>query len=127
MAGGEKLESIIIAITTAIIEGDLEQVKALLKQNPKLVNEHEKEFGETLVHTAARWGHKDVVDLLLTHGAEVNAQNKVGITPLFIAANEGHENVVKLLLAHGAEINIKTVGGRTLLHVAAGRGLTEVV
>jgi ankyrin repeat protein len=43
-----------------------------------------------------------VVTLLLANGADVNAENNAGSTPLYLAVVEGHENVVELLHQHGA-------------------------
>ena len=38
--------------------------------------------GDTALHTAAAWGHATVVQFLADHGAQVNAKNKAGLTPL---------------------------------------------
>ena len=38
--------------------------------------------GDTALHAAASWGHATVVQFLADHGAEINAKNKSGLTPL---------------------------------------------
>ena len=46
-----------------------------------------------------------MVQLLLKHGANIEAKNKYGKTPLFAAARSGSNRVVQLLLDKGAEKN----------------------
>jgi len=67
---------------------------------------------------AAADGELGNVERLLAHGAEVNAKNSSGMTPLHLAAGNGHKDVAELLLAHGAEVNAKDNFGNTPLHCA---------
>ena len=99
--------------------GDMEKVKALLKVNPGLVNAKAGYLMDTPLFSAVGSGHKDVVELLLSKGAEVNAKNRDGWTPLHEAASSGQKDVVELLLSKGAEVNAKVKDGRTPLHEAA--------
>lgn len=46
-------------------------------------------------------GHKDVCEVLLDNGAEVNRADDDGTTPLYVAALRAHDDVVKLLLRQG--------------------------
>src|SRR5512132_3685078 len=66
-------------IHDAALAGDLEKVRALLKKNPKSVNERNDD-GETALHLA--WPSPKVVKLLLDNGADINARDKDGKTPL---------------------------------------------
>jgi len=78
----------------------LENVKALLKDNPDLVFGKD-DNGETPLHCAAFKGHKEVVESLLAHKAKVDAEANNAVTPLHMAADRGYKDVVELLRQHG--------------------------
>jgi ankyrin repeat protein len=103
-------------IHDAAKSGALAKVKALLKENPKLVFSKDNE-GRTPLFVAADNGCKDIVELLLANKAEVNARDNLGYTPLHLAACWG-KDVVELLLANGADVNAKTKYLLTPLEVA---------
>ena len=73
-------------IHDAADKGDLEKVKALLKESPDLVSSKDSN-SLTPLFKAAFSGHKHVVELLLANGAEVDPKdNSNGLTPLYVAA-----------------------------------------
>ena len=78
--------------------GDLEKVKALLKDNPDLVFSKDTN-GWTPLHFAADEGHKEVVAFLLVNKANINAKNNYEFTPLHLASMHGRMDVAELLLA----------------------------
>ena len=59
------------------------------------------------LHWAARNGYKDVAELLLAKGADVNAKTNKGTTPLSIAIQNHHDDVAALLRVHGANERIR--------------------
>eukprot|EP01043_Picozoa_sp_COSAG02_P039918 COSAG02_NODE_3189_length_7205_cov_21.754011_1_plen_993_part_00 len=78
------------------------------------------------LHSAAGEGHDDdaVVEKLLATGADANAANKDGITPLHLAAARitswsGKDVVLDKLLAAGAITSMVDKNGNTALHLAA--------
>ncbi|HNY80469.1 MAG: ankyrin repeat domain-containing protein [Sedimentisphaerales bacterium] len=94
--------------------------------------------GKTPLHNAASvsllrddlepHGNVAVVEYLLAHGADVNARDAWGCTPLFDSLFAGNLAVTKLLVAHGAELNLRaTEDGATVLHDAASIGDLEAV
>ena len=94
-----------------------------------LLRKHCGKTGEesTALIDAAADGNIEVVKQLLAAGANVNAKNKWGGTPLHWAARGGHKEIVELLIAKGANVNAKNDEDGTPLHLAADRGHTEVV
>ena len=67
-------------------------------------------------------GRSDVVELLIERGADINAKNKEGRTPLMEAAENRHEVVARILLSHGAEVNARDKSGKTALTRAVWSG-----
>ena len=76
---------------------------------------------------AAENGHLECVKVLLEKGADVDAVNKYGRTPLHVAAFQGHLESVKLLLAANANPNAADKYGITPLHATAFKGHVEIV
>lgn len=69
------------------------------------------------LYVASSLGRCDIVELLLSHGANVDLANIYGVTPLMIAVENCHGNVVVCLLNHGADPNHQSNGsGSTCLH-----------
>jgi ankyrin repeat protein len=60
-----------------------------------------------IIIAAACQGFPNVVSQLLDAGADVNARNGVGFTPLHEAAEAGHTEVVSLLLRRGANPQVE--------------------
>ena len=69
----------------------------------------------TPLHMAALNGHKEIVELLIAKGADINAKDDSEWTPLHWAADEGHKEVAEFLIAEGADVNAKAEDGETPL------------
>jgi ankyrin repeat protein len=74
---------------------------------------------ESALAAAARQGHAPIVEYLLQHGANVNARNIFGNTPLMSAAQCKNETVVRLLLQAGADVRSTGAQGETAYLYAA--------
>ena len=48
-------------------------------------------------------GHKEIAELLIAKGADVNAKNMFGETPLDLAILDKHTELADLLRKHGAK------------------------
>ncbi|MEM0995907.1 MAG: ankyrin repeat domain-containing protein [Bacteroidota bacterium] len=79
----------------------------------------------TPLHVAAANGNSDILRLLLTNGAMVNAKEKTGLTPLMSAAELGNIVNVILLLDQGAEIDDQDLDGASALLFAAMNDNTD--
>jgi len=91
-------------LTIAAALGDLERATALLDQNPACVREV-RANGKRALSTAVKFGHYEMVRLLLNRGADPNwpeADSQRGAS-LHAAARIGDREMVELLLAHGAD------------------------
>jgi ankyrin repeat protein len=68
-------------LVEAAQHGDLERVKSLLDQDHQLARERD-ESGATALHNAALNGHRQIVELLVERGANVNSRDsQFGATP----------------------------------------------
>ena len=87
----------------------------------------EAEYSSRII-SAARDGDKELLALLIAAGADVNAADKYGWTPLLSAAKDGHSECVKLLLAApGIDVNKANKVGWTPLYGAATNGHSACV
>ena len=80
---------------------------------------------ETHLHIAARMNDSNSALWLIANGADVNAKDEDGWTPLRLAAQENATETAALLLKNGAEVNAKDNDGWTPLHPAAESNATE--
>ena len=76
---------------------------------------------------ATEAGDVGQMEALLAKGAEVNARNAHGWTPLHVAAAGGDPAVVTLLLAHDAHVHAQSHIGATPLNNATTRGGRQAV
>ena len=74
---------------------------------------------------AAQEGHHQVVELLLTSGADKKAARNDGRTPMWQASYFGHHHIVELLLAARVDKNAPDNEGYTSIYVASQRGLLD--
>ena len=117
-----------ISIHDAAAAGDIDAVKQHIAAGAD-VNEN---VLSAPLHAAALNGHKEIAELLIAKGADVDAKDALGNTPLyntilFNAALDGYKEIAELLIQNSADVNAQDKNGNTPLHEAATSGLKEVV
>ena len=80
---------------------------------------------QTVLHVASKSASLEIVDLLVKHKADINANDADGFTPLHLAAMYGNIQVVKKLVELDADVNLK-VGGKDAADLAQMNEETEI-
>ncbi|MBM63884.1 MAG: hypothetical protein CL484_13135 [Acidobacteria bacterium] len=78
--------------------------------------------GATALHWAAYWNEPAIVEGLLESGAQVDAENDYGATPLWTACANRNSGIVRQLLLAGADANLGLRSGETVLMRCAQTG-----
>jgi ankyrin repeat protein len=110
--------------------GIVNEVKKYLEDNPTFnVNEDLYGSGWTALHIACRFGHHEIVSVLLVHPQiNINQKNNGGSTPLHRGCLWGKVEVVKVLLRDSrVDINVVDGDGCTPLWWASYHGRVEII
>lgn len=85
--------------------GDVDRLAKIAMENDELLHKPDQN-GWRPIHEASRGGHVDAVELLLAHGADINARTHEGkgSTPLHVAVSALSEKhpVSQFLISQGA-------------------------
>jgi ankyrin repeat protein len=107
--------------------GHLMAIQALLSA-PGIDIDAKSPDGDAALILAAQNGNDEAVKALINKGANVNAANNNGWTPLMSAAQHGHLTTIQILLsAKGIDIDTKNSDGATALILAAANGKDDIV
>lgn len=107
----------------AIRYNQINQVRELIKNGADINIIHTS--GWTALELAIFEGKKDIVELLISYGVNVNNITHAN-TPLYRAIKEMHEDIALLLINSGADIRTQSYLGSTALHAAAWSGLKNL-
>jgi ankyrin repeat protein len=115
-AGGE--------IHQAVVAGDTDRVKHLLRADPALamLPDEADPFQSLPLHLAAINGHIEIARLLLETGVPVDCGDSDQSTPLHTALLNRHPEMAAFLIANGADVNRRDRNGAYSLSFAASGG-----
>jgi ankyrin repeat protein len=94
------------------------------------VNQVELRGGMSALHQACFWGLDDAVAILLGRGADPNARDKNGKTPLMYLPGRSTARsirITEMMLAHGADPNAVDAKGRTLVEQMRAKHLLDEI
>lgn len=113
----------------AIRRGDVRIVRDLLGRGMD-VDARDRQ-GQTALMLIAHAGHREVVESLIAHRANLNITAKFGLSALMLALVSSHADVARLLANAGADLSLRgtsTPGfvDKTAYDLAMERGLLEL-
>lgn len=113
-------------LIAAIMNREPEQALDLLHEGAD-PNVRREVADQSALYWAATTGQAEVVAGLLEHGAEVDACDRYGASPLGTAASSGNLEAARALIAAGANVRHAYHDGRTVLMFAIRGGSAELV
>lgn len=115
------------ALSRSVADEDVEAVRDLLIRGAK-VNDKEDSYSKiTPLFVAVETGNIEIIQLLLDHGAKVNARDAEKQTPIMRLEEDATPELVELLVRYGAKIDVADKSGNTPLILAAAQAKVEVV
>ena len=107
------------------------EVKDILNNSPlKQIVNFNMRFGirrQTVFFIFAKKGDREMIELLLDNGMDINARDINRETVLFLSARNGDREMAEFLIDKGVDINAKNVNGETVLFLAMRNGDQEMV
>ena len=111
----------------AIAQNNMDLLQILIENGANVNNTNGDSWAKTPLQTASRLGLDNVVRILLTRNADINAVDMNGNTALHTAALNSQLSVVKLLLEKNPNLDIQNKVGNTALHLAIISGNIDIV
>ena len=124
----ENTELLDLTLIDAALQGQLDVVARTIPFLKSSIGSRTGEKERTALHCACMNGHYDIVCLLLSKGAEVNAQDEDGNTPAHLCIDAKVDfKILEALIAHGSAISIANNDHMNLLCFAAQNGRPDVL
>jgi len=84
------------------------------------------ELNDEKLFKAAKIGDTETAKMMIEMGADVNARNDSGLTPLYWASLRSFTDIAKILIEMGADVNVRNKDGYTPLYWVSSEGHTEI-
>lgn len=108
----EREETQFFDAKVAIGKKDYKRLEAILETREFDINMQTANSNGTLLHTAVSTGRQDIMDLLIKHGADVNARClENNATPLIIAGMENRHTTAIYLIKNNAIASLRDKSG----------------
>lgn len=111
----------------AIAQNNMDLLQILIENGANVNYTNGDSWADTPLQTASRLGLDNVVRILLTRNADINAVDMNGNTALHTAALNSQLSIVKLLLEKNPNLDIQNKVGNTALHLAVISGNIDIV
>ena len=82
---------------------------------------------EPNINIATKYNHKEIVELLISYGVNLNSISHPGQTSLHYAIKHNYEEIAEILIKNGADLNIRDSYDQTALHFASISNMQEII
>ena len=94
---------VLLPLHEAVKNNDVKEISKLFKKKRRIDIDIKDEDGFSPLHRAAQLGNTEAVQVLLSHGANVNLPSKANLKPLYYAVQSGNFECASLLIENGAD------------------------
>eukprot|EP00106_Octopus_bimaculoides_P001162 XP_014768604.1 PREDICTED: transient receptor potential cation channel subfamily A member 1-like [Octopus bimaculoides] len=107
-------------------KGDLAAFEKYFNKNPERLHTRNTKR-QTVLHLAAEKGHEDILLFSLANGAEIDAEDNKGCTPLHVAIMNRFPQCVNILLKYGCNPHIYNLQEQNAIHLACELDFDDVL
>lgn len=124
--GGAAFVSPSNPLVAAAFEGDIVSVKELLATGAD-VDVLDEDYDSTALSQAVANGNREIVDVLINAGADVNKKSRMGHTALMTITGLTTAEIVSVLIDAGAKTDLRDDDGKNALHYAASNATPDAI